>query len=76
MKTILAASAIALFLAGCGVNTSGNIDFNASHIKYTQDPRTELCYAYVASRKTAKVDTSGLGLTNVPCSNEVMKLVD
>ncbi|MFP4314027.1 MAG: hypothetical protein ACLFR0_06850 [Alphaproteobacteria bacterium] len=63
-------------LAACGVNTSGNIDIDPTDIQYTQDPRTELCFAFVASRKTATVDTTGLGMANVPCTPEVLELTN
>lgn len=72
-KALLAGSVFAL--AACGVNTSGNIDIDPSDIQYKQDPRTELCFAFVASRRTMSVDTTGLGMTHVPCTEEVLELV-
>ncbi len=76
---ILSVICVSLFaaatLSACGVNTSGDIDFNADDIGYRRDSRTGLCFAVVASRETGKVSTSGLGLTNVPCSDEVLALI-
>lgn len=74
-KTMVMAGLMALFLTGCGVNTSSNIDFDGDDIGYAQDQRTGLCYAYTASRMSGNVDTSGLGLTEVPCSDKVLRLV-
>ncbi len=68
------AAAAAVGLTGCSVNTSGNIDINTSDIQYRQDERTGLCFAFSASRKTGEIDTTGLGLTEVPCTDEVLAL--
>ena len=61
--------------SACEVNTSGNIDFNGSDIKYVKDSRTNLCYAVTASRKSFSTDATGLGLTLVPCK-KVQHLID
>lgn len=66
----------ALALSGCGVSTSSNVNFDADDIAYDVDSRTGLCYAFTASRKAMQMDTSGLGLTNVPCTDEVLEQVD
>lgn len=79
MKMIIkltAAVAVLSILAGCGVNTSGNINFNPKSIQYAQDDRTGLCFAIVASRKTGSLGTSGLGLTEVPCTDEVLSHIN
>lgn len=78
MKKVLTVALLAsmMGLVGCGVNTSSNIDFNANSIGYGIDTRTGLCYAYVASRKTASPDTTGLGMTHVPCTDEVKRLAN
>ncbi|MFH0891833.1 MAG: hypothetical protein V1867_03580 [Candidatus Falkowbacteria bacterium] len=56
---------------GCSVNPSEiNPDFArnfARNITYAQDPRTDLCFAFVASRKTGDTDQNGLGMSVVPC---------
>jgi hypothetical protein len=66
---------LVLLLAGCGVNTSSNIDVKGTDLRYFKDPRTDMCYAIVASRKTGSFDTTGLGLTNVECTPEVEDLL-
>ena len=65
-KSIILLSAVAL-LASCSVNTSGNIDINGNDVAYFKDSRTGLCYGAMASRKTGEWNTSGLGITCVPC---------
>lgn len=66
---------ILLSCGGCSVNTSSNIDFNANSIGYARDDRTGLCFAFVASRKTMSMSTSGLGLTHVPCTDDVLEAI-
>jgi len=73
---LIAAVAVLSVLAGCGVNTSGNINFNANSLQYAQDDRTGLCFAIVASRKTGNIETTGLGMSEVPCTNEVISLIE
>lgn len=74
LKTGLAAVLASAALSGCGVNTSGNIDINTNDIQYKQDSRTGLCFAFAASRKAMEASTTGLGLTEVPCTDEVLSL--
>ncbi len=66
-------------LSGCSVNSS---KLDAKYAKgfvnkmtYTKDTRTGLCYAMVASRKTWDANSSGLGITEVPYSAEVERLI-
>ena len=59
----------ALLLCSCSVNTSSNVNFKGEDLIYFKDSRTNLCFAVVASRKTASFDTTGLGVTCVPCEN-------
>lgn len=73
MKYIIIA--LVLLLSGCGVNTSSNIDVKGTDLRYFKDPRTDMCYAIVASRKTGSFDTTGLGMTNVECTQEVLNLL-
>ena len=58
-------------LTGCSVNPSKIDDKDAGEfvkkITYVQDKRTGICFAILASRKTADTDQNGLGLTYVPC---------
>ena len=76
-KAIMAPLALAAMFAltACGVETSSNIDFNADKLGYDQDTRTGLCFSFIASRKTMSAATTGLGMTNVPCTPEVLELV-
>ena len=83
MKKILAIGIITcialLFLtASCDVNPSKMSDEYAkemaSKLTYTKDDRTGLCFAVITSRKTADTDQTGLGMTEVPCS-EVQHLI-
>lgn len=66
---------VALLLAGCGVSTSSNVNISGEDLRYMQDERTGLCFAVTASRKALKLDTTGLGLANVPCTDEVLALI-
>ncbi len=63
-------------LSGCEVNNSSNIDFDTRNISYTKDARTGLCFAYTASRKTGDWNATGLGMTRVECTEEVLRLID
>jgi len=58
---------VTLFLCSCSVNTSSNVNFKGEDLKYFKDNRTGLCFAVVASRKAASLETTGLGVTCVPC---------
>lgn len=75
MKMVIGSALLVSFLTACGVNTSGNISVNANNFQYVQDQRTGLCFAVVASRRTARAETTGLGLTEVPCTDEVKELI-
>ena len=59
------------FIAGCEVNPSkfGNEEAKefASKITYVKDTRTNLCFALVASRKTADFNQTGMGISAVSC---------
>ncbi len=63
---------LAMFLLGCDINPSefGGAEARgfANKITYVQDSRTGLCFALVASRKTANFDQSGMGISEVPCA--------
>ena len=71
MRFILITVALA-FLVSCDVNPSkfgkdearGFID----KITYVKDPKTNLCFALVASRKTGDANQSGMGMSVVPCA--------
>ena len=66
-KSLLLLSTILLF--SCGVSTSDNMNIKGENLVYFKDTRTNLCFAAVASRKAASFDTTGLGLTQVPCDS-------
>ena len=68
-KRLFLLTLLVLPLGSCSVNTSGNIDIDATDIQYSKDTRTGLCFGFVASRKTMKVEATGLGLTCVPCDS-------
>lgn len=74
MKNLFVIPLVTL-IAGCGVNTSSNIDVDGTDLRYFKDSRTDMCYAVVASRKARSIDTSGLGMTNVECTQEVLDLL-
>ena len=46
-----------------------NIDIDGTDIIYFKDKRTNLCFGAITSRKARSFDTSGLGLTCVPCDS-------
>ena len=60
---------VTLFLCSCSVGSSSNVNFKAEDLVYDKDDRTGLCFAVVASRKAATLETTGLGVTCVPCEN-------
>lgn len=69
-KLVLILGIIALmFLGSCGVRTSSNINIDGKDLKYFKDERTGLCFAVVGSRKAFNVNSTGLGLTCVPCED-------
>ena len=74
MKYFLAgliAATMLFFVAGCSVNPSELDDKYAqgfaNKMKYAKDNKTGLCFAMVASRKTGYFNSTGLGVTMVPC---------
>jgi len=73
------AGIVLVALSACDVNPSefGNDEAKsaAKKLTYVQDKRTGLCFALIASRKTAHASQSGMGITHVPCGDKVMKLV-
>lgn len=77
MRFILV-SLIFMFTIGCSVNPSkiGNSEAKefAEKITYVKDYRTQLCFALVATRKTGDVNSTGMGITEVPC-NDVKYLI-
>ena len=62
---------LGLCIAGCDINPSafgkGEAAAFSKKITYVKDSRTGLCFGIVASRKTAGINQTGMGLTQVPC---------
>lgn len=66
---------VALMLGGCASGT-GSVDFETSDITYYRDGRTSLCFAAVGSKSALSASSTGLGMTQVPCSKTVLALVE
>lgn len=75
-KTFLIVALASSLLAGCGVRTSDNVVFDANSVKYFQDERTGFCFSVMVTRKAWSPSTSGVGMSKVPCSDEVMNLIE
>ena len=75
MKKLLIICGIMVALTGCEANTSANIDIAGEDILYMKDTRTGLCFALTASRKSFDVNSTGIAMANVPCSDAVIVLV-
>ncbi len=75
MKTIsvIFFAVICFFAVSCSVNPSEVDDDYAKEfvqkVKYIQDEKTGLCYAIVATRRTANFYQNGISLTWVPCDS-------
>lgn len=69
MKNIIYLLLILILGVSCGVSSSSNINIDPNNILYVKDIRTGLCFGFVASRKTTSLETTGLGMTCVPCEN-------
>jgi hypothetical protein len=76
MKRTLMIAAATLTLAACGAKTV-ELDIDVSKATYLIDPRTNLCFA--AWDRVKGNDISGVAesfsITNVPCTDDVMKLI-
>lgn len=68
-----------LLIGGCSVRPSEVSDALvrnfSSNVRYAQDDRTGLCFALIATKKQLQLTQNGLGMTNVPCTEEVLALV-
>lgn len=65
-------------LSACDTQTSGDINVHTNEIQYRKDHRTNLCFAFLASRKSNMAgigQMTGMGMTQVPCSEKVMKRI-
>lgn len=63
--------ALALTLAACG-GTSSNTSIDTDDIVYRQDTRTGLCFAFVGSGPAMSVQTTGIAMAQVPCTEKVL----
>lgn len=78
MKKALLIVITAIMLSACDTQTSGNINVQTDEIQYRKDQRTDLCFAFLASRKSNPVgigNMTGMEMTQVPCSEEVLRLI-
>jgi hypothetical protein len=79
MRYTIVVSLILVVFAGCNQRPSKvegrQANALVSELTYARDPRTNLCYATVASRHPGDTDQNGLTVTWVPCTPEVLALV-
>lgn len=68
--------ATTLFTSGCSSTTTDRFDFNVDDIAYDIDPETGLCFGATGVRNKRSADVNGLGMTCVPCTEEVLKQVN
>ncbi len=66
---------VVVLISGCSVSTSSNIKVNGNDLIYFKDKRTDMCFAAVASKKAGEPDTTGLGITQVECTDRVLNLI-
>ena len=59
---------VVLLFTACSVNTSSNIEIDGADIQYVKDPRSGLCFAFIASRKAGSASPTGLGFTECDCA--------
>ena len=64
-----------VLLVGCtqtaSTMTPASVSEMAQNLTYAKDPRTNLCFAAVASRHVTDVQQNGFTITYVPCTPEV-----
>lgn len=75
MKKVILITLSIIFLTSCSVNSSDNVNIDGHDMTYFKDDRANLCYGVVASRKSMSAETTGLGVTCVPCK-EVEHLIE
>jgi len=78
LKVLTVATVSLVVLTGCDTQTSGDINVQTDEIQYRKDQRTDLCFAFLASRKSNPIgvgNMTGMGMTHVPCSEEVLRLI-
>ena len=75
LMAMCAMTAIVTLTVACEANTSSNIDVESGDLKYIKDASTGLCFALTASRKSFDVNSTGIAMANVPCSEAVLSRV-
>lgn len=68
-----------IFMAGCSKMVETDPDtINPNLIMYTHDSRTNLCFSFITVKKTNTNGDSSYSIShsNVPCSENVMKLAN
>lgn len=78
-KLLLIPIIASIAITGCSqhpsrMSASDAVDM-ATKLRYVHDQRTGLCFAVVASRKTADTDQNGFTVTYVPCTDAVLGLI-
>jgi hypothetical protein len=62
---------IMIILFGCSVNPSklgdDYVKKFVNNINCAKNTKYNLCFCVVASRRTGSTDSTGIGLTNIPC---------
>jgi len=61
-------------VCGCASDT-GRVDFDPDDVTYHQDERTGLCFAAVGSESAMSLSSSGLGMSQVDCTEKVLALI-
>ncbi len=78
MKKIVLLSAV-LMLSACGPQVApvdeGTARAIQQSITYIKDLRTNLCFATIRSGDIGRLNDANASLTNVPCSTEVLALI-
>lgn len=72
--TVLVASAVACDVKPTRVGGAASQDL-AESLTYVKDTRSNLCYAVVAVQKQNEFVQSGMSITYVPCTPEVLALI-
>lgn len=67
IKIIFVALILTLMSCNAGTGSMGNVQ--TDKIQYYQDKRTGLCFAVLGSKKAVSMETTGMGMTCVPCES-------
>ncbi len=75
-KFVLVVALIGIVFFGCSVKPSKierkEAQSMAENLTYFKDYKTGLCFATIASKKPGQASQSGLGVSYVPCDDEVI----